>query len=49
MRKVTKVAVIDNRLLDCDSQPEITENFNRLLNLLDDLRERVEALEAPVE
>jgi len=27
--------VIDNRLLDCNGEPEYTENFNRVLNLVD--------------
>lgn len=36
---------IDNRLLDCESQPEITENLNRLLALIDDLDDRITALE----
>lgn len=27
--------VIDSRLLDCDGEPEYTENFNRVLNLVD--------------
>lgn len=29
------MAVIDTRLLDCDGEPEITENFNRILALID--------------
>lgn len=28
---------IDERLLDCDSKEEITENFNRILALIDEL------------
>lgn len=28
---------IDPRLLDCDSKEEITENFNRILALIDGL------------
>jgi hypothetical protein len=38
---------IDPRLLDCESQPELTENFNRILALLDALEARVETLETP--
>ncbi|KAF5057844.1 Listeria-Bacteroides repeat domain [anaerobic digester metagenome] len=30
--------VIDSRLLDCDGEPEYTENFNRVLALIDALR-----------
>ena len=29
--------VIDSRLLDCDGEPEYTENFNRVLALIDAL------------
>jgi len=28
---------IDSRLLDCDSQEEITENFNRVMAIIDGL------------
>lgn len=27
---------IDDRLLDCDGEPEITENFNRVLGFIDE-------------
>ena len=30
--------IIDSRLLDCDGEPEYTENFNRVLALIDALR-----------
>ena len=30
--------VIDSRLLDCSSEPEVTENFNRISALIDTLR-----------
>lgn len=30
--------VIDSRLLDCSSEPEVTENFNRIIALIDTLR-----------
>lgn len=38
------MAEIDSRLLDCSSQPELTENFNRLI---DALESRIAALETP--
>lgn len=41
------MAVIDPRLIDCDGEPEITENLNRILSLLDGLESRVESLEQP--
>ena len=37
---------IDSRLLDCDSIPEVIENFNRALVLIDALEARIETLEA---
>lgn len=44
--------VIDNRLLDADGKTENTENYNRILKIIDqlqgtvsDLQERVTALE----
>ena len=44
---------IDERLLDCDTKPQIEENFNRALGLIDgagdssgDLAARVEQLES---
>jgi len=40
---------IDERLLDCESLPELTENFNRVLVVVDALEERVAALESPSE
>ena len=40
---------IDSRLLDCSSQPELTENFNRLIVLIDALESRIAALETPAE
>lgn len=30
--------VIDSRLLDCSSEPEVTENLNRIIALIDTLR-----------
>ena len=36
--------IIDNRLLDCASEPEITENFNRVLVLMDSAAAAVTAL-----
>lgn len=39
------MAIIDNRLIDCDTDQDVTENFNRLLEIIDDLTERVETLE----
>lgn len=30
--------VIDSRLLDCSSEQEVTENFNRIIALIDTLR-----------
>ena len=41
------MATIDSRLLKCEGEPEQTENFNRLLALMDALEARVEALETP--
>ncbi len=41
------MAEIDSRLLDCSSQPELTENFNRLIVLIDALESRIAALETP--
>jgi len=38
---------IDGRLLDCESTPELIENFNRILALLDAQEERIQALETP--
>lgn len=29
---------IDNRLLDCDSKPEIEENFNRVLDIINNVK-----------
>ena len=46
MRVVIPV-IIDSRLLDCQSVPEIMENFNRVLAVVDALEERVAALETP--
>jgi len=37
----------DNRLLDCDTQLEIEENFKRILVLMDAIDTRVESLETP--
>lgn len=31
------MAVIDSRLKDCDTDQDVTENFNRILNLLDNV------------
>ena len=39
------MAVIDSRLLETNGEPEITEDFNRVLELLDSLESRVAALE----
>lgn len=36
--------IIDSRLLDCDSLAEITENFNRVLALIDEKTGDLEAL-----
>lgn len=38
--------VIDNRLRDCNGEPEFTENFNRVLGLLDAALSRVGTLES---
>ncbi len=35
----------DPRLLDCDSKPEIEENLNRMLALIDALEDRIAVLE----
>jgi hypothetical protein len=43
--KVTAMTDIDSRLLECDGKPEMTEDFNRVLAMLDALADRVEALE----
>ena len=40
--------VIDSRLLDCASEPEITENFNRVLALLDSATAALSALTSRV-
>ena len=37
----------DNRLLDCDTQLEIEENFTRILALIDAIDTRVESLKTP--
>lgn len=29
------MAIIDNRLKDCDTDQDVTENFNRVLNIVD--------------
>lgn len=38
---------IDERLLDPNGEPEISEDLNRILALIDALEARVEVLEAP--
>ncbi len=43
------MAVIDNRLLDCDTSQEVTENFNRVLDLVDEGGGDVTALTGRVE
>lgn len=40
---------IDERLLECEGQPELSENFNRVLALIDALEGRVKELETPSE
>jgi hypothetical protein len=40
---------IDSRLLDCDGEPEFTENFNRLLALIDTTNTALGTLTAVVE
>lgn len=47
VKAVAEMPSVDIRLLECDGEPEVTENFNRLLVLIDALEERIEALEAP--
>lgn len=44
---VAQMPDIDRRLLECTGEPEATENFNRVLALLDALTARVTALEPP--
>ncbi len=39
------MAIIDNRLKDCDTDQDVTENFNRVLSLLDTINEVVADLE----
>ena len=39
------MAIIDNRLLNCDTDQDVTANFNRVLSLLDTLSEVVADLE----
>lgn len=39
------MAVIDSRLKDCDTDQDVTENFNRVLGLLDTLNEVVANIE----
>lgn len=39
------MAIIDNRLIDCDTDQDVTENFNRVLGLLDTLNGVVADLE----
>lgn len=41
------MAIIDSRLIDADDELKITENFNRLLAMIDGLESRIEALETP--
>lgn len=48
MRTVSKMQSIDARLLDCVTQPDMTENFNRVLALADALTATVGALEQRV-
>lgn len=36
--------MIDERLLDCDTKPEIEENLNRIMARIDSLEETLEAL-----
>ena len=45
--KVVKAmpVTIDSRLLDCQSTPEIMENLNRILAIVDAVEARVAALE----
>ena len=31
------MAIIDSRLKDCDTDQDVTENFNRVLNLIDNI------------
>ena len=38
------MAIIDSRLIDCDTDQDVTENFNRVLALIDELSEAVEDL-----
>lgn len=38
------MAIIDSRLKDCDTDQDVTENFNRVLTLIDKLSEAVEDL-----
>lgn len=38
------MAIIDSRLKDCDTDQDVTENFNRVLALIDELSEAVEDL-----
>lgn len=40
---------IDPRLLDAVGAMNLTEDFNRLLALIDDLETRVKALESPAD
>lgn len=39
------MAIIDSRLKDCDTDQDVTENFNRVLSLLDTINEVVADLE----
>lgn len=39
------MAIIDNRLIDCDTDQDVTENFNRVIGLLDTLNEVVANIE----
>ena len=38
------MAIIDSRLIDCDTDQDVTENFNRVLALIDELSEAIEDL-----
>lgn len=31
------MAIIDSRLIDCDTDQDITENFNRVMALIDEI------------
>ena len=43
------MAIIDSRLIDCDTDQDITENFNRVMALIDEITPTEPQTEVPSE